>query len=311
MKRLLKTLDIIDKVFQYALIFLSILFAFLAFAEVFGKQLCENESTCYAIIAFLGGIIITLKIKVLENRKNIFEFIFLVVGLVANILLLVIAYVNGCKTDSEESVKAALLLLNATIWLDFIIFIRNTYIVIVTLGKEMHSSWKNKKEDTELAKKDLFVYWLKKKEKNKNVKLALTDKSCKKIDTSLTDEETNVNLATYGDAIIKQCLTGILYEKSIVDITKERSIYESDEYFVKKVAKHYDLLKYIKKDPGDSKMAKDYEYSKSRNGNSPYKYIATAVEAMIGAIYIETNDMEPIKKLVNSWRLLEYSDDEN
>ena len=310
MKKLLHTLDIIDKIFRFILVGLCIVIAFLAFLNILGKQLCENDSTCYAIIAFLGGIIITLKIKVLESRKNIFEFIFFILGLTANILFLVLAYLSGCKIDSEDSVKASILLLNATIWLDFIIFIRNTYIVIVTYGKEMHSSWKRRKEESELPKSDLFTYWLKKKEKNKNVKKALTDKSYKKIDHSLTDEETNINLATYGDSIIKQCLTGILYKKSIIGITEERAKYESDEYLVKYVAKHYNLLEYIQKDSKDTKMPNDYDYE-SKKGNNPRKYIATAVEAMVGAIFLETDDLEAITKMVNSWRYLDLPEDEN
>ncbi len=35
---------------------------------------------------------------------------------------------------------------------------------------------------------------------------------------------------------------------------------------------------------------------------SPDKFKATAVEAMIGAIYKETNDLKPIIELLDSWR---------
>ncbi len=292
---------------------LPVVFFFLAFTEAFGKQLCENNSTCYALIAFLGGIIVALKIKILDSKKillferRIVELVFFVLGIIVNVLFLITAYFLECNGKNEES----LLILNATIWLDFIVFVRNIFVVIIIYIGELCNGWKQRKLAIEVPKKDLFIHWLKREDKSNYVKRALTDKSYKNVNPSLKTEETNFSLATFGDSIIKMCLTDILYKKSIIDISKERAKFESDEYLVKKVAKHYDLIKYIIKDPNDQKMPKDYEYVVKKGGNNPHKYIATAVEAMIGAIYLETSELEPIKKLVNTWRYLDLPDDGN
>ncbi len=71
-------------------------------------------------------------------------------------------------------------------------------------------------------------------------------------------------------------------------LTEERAHYESDKYLVKYVAKQYDLLKHIKKDSKDENLPNDYDYENNESeNNNGHKYIATAVEAMIGAIYKE------------------------
>ncbi len=54
----------------------------------------------------------------------------------------------------------------------------------------------------------------------------------------------------------------------------------------------------------------NYDYikpQKTSGGNkkeSPHKFIETAVEAMIGAIYLETKDLNEINKLLDSWTKL-------
>lgn len=111
----------------------------------------------------------------------------------------------------------------------------------------------------------------------------------------------NTDLATYGDAVIKLALCEILLDKA-EKLTEEKSKYESDSFFVSKVARHYCLLEYIKKDPDDEKMPDSYEYERFEDKNkNPHKYIATAVEAVIGAIYKETNDMGSIISIVKKW----------
>lgn len=61
--------------------------------------------------------------------------------------------------------------------------------------------------------------------------------------------------------------------------------FETDEFFVTRIATRYDLLNYIQYDNEDEKMPKDYNYVKGKKGRNKHKYIATAVEAVIGAIF--------------------------
>lgn len=85
-------------------------------------------------------------------------------------------------------------------------------------------------------------------------------------------------------------------------LTEERAHYESDKYLVKYVAKQYDLLKHIKKDSKDENLPNDYDYENNESeNNNGHKYIATAVEAMIGAIYKEKTNLKSIKLLLKSW----------
>ena len=149
---------------------------------------------------------------------------------------------------------------------------------------------------------------LKKKETSKWVKIALTDKSYKclkqkgvkkKKDPDKYAEvhsiRDNQNLSTLGDAVIKLCYCDLLLEDE--KLTKTKEGLESDEVLVEKVAKHYDLIKYINKDDNNDKLPRDYAYKGER-----HKYIATAVEAVIGAIYKEKNgDLTQIKELLKSW----------
>lgn len=149
---------------------------------------------------------------------------------------------------------------------------------------------------------DLFEEYLDKKDSSELVIRALTDKSFRKIHPELDKDEINTDLATYGDAVIKLCYCELLLDKTD-KLTNEKAKYESDKYLVEVVAKHYDLLKFINRDVEDEKLAVDYNYDiyKSENRNRA-KYIATAVEAMIGAIYKETNkDLNPIIKLLENW----------
>lgn len=157
-------------------------------------------------------------------------------------------------------------------------------------------------------RQDLFQEYLEKKDKNELVQNALTDSSYKafaqngvkkKKDPdkfaevhSITD---NQNLSTLGDAVIKLCYCDLLLEDEKLTKTKEKL--ESDKVLVEKVAEHYDLIKYINKDDNNSDLPRDYAYK-----GEGYKYIATAVEAMVGAIYKDKNrDLKPIIKLLKSW----------
>ena len=158
---------------------------------------------------------------------------------------------------------------------------------------------------------DLFEEYLDKREESKWVKRALTDRSFKKESQekkgkTLPKDETNEDLATYGDAVIKLGYLDIMLDK-VKQPSQDKQKLESDEFFVTIIAKHYKLLNYIRIDSSDSKIAIDYVYNKKKepkksNARNPHKYIATAVEAMIGAIYIEEEKkLEPIIELLKEW----------
>ena len=160
---------------------------------------------------------------------------------------------------------------------------------------------------------DLFEKWLNDKD-SKLIKMALTDSSynnyrkrgVRKKDPNFKDVQidlpVNKDLAIVGDALINLVYSKYLFTKGIENFTEVKKDYVSDEHFVCNIAKHYNLLKYIKKDNDDKQLPNDYKYrtTQSRNGNS-HKYIATCVEAVIGAIYLETNDLESITELLMDW----------
>ena len=159
---------------------------------------------------------------------------------------------------------------------------------------DLFEEWLNKKDDSKCKKKDRE--W---------VRRALFDDSNKKVYEKKHCEpykgKTNSELATYGDAIIKFCYSKILFDNYAAkypNLTEAKKDYESDKVFVTKVARHYNLINYIDFDGDDGNLRQDYEYDKNVN---QHKYIATAVEAMIGAIYIVTKDLDEIIKLVETW----------
>ena len=148
-------------------------------------------------------------------------------------------------------------------------------------------------------KRDLFTDYLDKKGKNDLVDRALTDRSYKNVNHNLTDNDINDELATYGDAVIKLCYCNLLWEENVPNLTIAKEELECDKTLVNKVANHYELIDYIDRDKNDKNMPDNYEYDGDR-----YKYIATAVEAMIGAIYLDIGNKElnKITKLLDSWR---------
>lgn len=103
---------------------------------------------------------------------------------------------------------------------------------------------------------------------------ALTDSSFKNVDKTISDEKTNTELATYGDAIIKYCLCEILLD-DVTNISEKKKEYESNEYLVTKVACCYNLLDRIKRDK--TKKPNDYNYVSKKSSNNPHKYIATVI----------------------------------
>lgn len=151
---------------------------------------------------------------------------------------------------------------------------------------------------------DLFEKWLNRKNESEIVKRALTDTSYKnKLQRERKDPtKTNKELGTLGDSILKFCLS-IIYYDNCKNITEKKKEFEEDEFLVHRIARKYDLLKHIFLDDSNHDIPQNYDFQKPQiNGKkSPHKFIATAVEAMIGAIYLETNDLKGVTELVKSW----------
>ena len=140
---------------------------------------------------------------------------------------------------------------------------------------------------------------------------ALTDKSYKNKTThSQNNDEINFELATYGDAVLKLALCKVYWDmknagvKFSDNLSKWKEKHESDEVLVRVVAKHYKLLKFLKYDKkgnGKPKEQKPRNYKhKGQNDKDRHKYIATAMEACIAAVYIENGENEVIE-IVKKW----------
>ena len=136
---------------------------------------------------------------------------------------------------------------------------------------------------------------------------ALTANSYKNVDHSLEANDTNCELGTYGDALLKLAFCKILFVEDVSSITTEKQKYESDKVFVEIIARHYELLKYIHFDESDNNIPRDYNYRKppKKRKDSPSKYIATAVEALIAAIYLDNKeDFSLVLEIVKHWKKL-------
>lgn len=141
-------------------------------------------------------------------------------------------------------------------------------------------------------------------------KQALTDTSYKNIDHSLSDDDINAELATYGDAILKLALCKIYRDRKNAGIkfsdnlSKWKEKHESDEVLVQVIAKHYnllDFLKYDKEGNGKPEEQKPRNYKhKGQNDKDRHKYIATAMEACVAAVYIENGESEVVE-IVKQW----------
>lgn len=157
---------------------------------------------------------------------------------------------------------------------------------------------------------DLFTEWINKVNTSEWIRIALTDRSFKskyeKENGHRYEGPINANLATYGDNVLKLALSDLLFDVNDINLqlSEVKKRFESDEFLVTKVARHYDLIKVIIRNEGDEKMADNYDYKRGVSRNNAYKFIATAVEALIGAIYKETKDLDIIISIVKDWMKL-------
>ena len=112
----------------------------------------------------------------------------------------------------------------------------------------------------------------------------------------------NTELATLGDAVLKLALCDILFEKEEA-LTEAKKKYETDCVLVEVIAKHYDILCKLKFDKADINIPQNYDYENEDNKkNNKHKYIATAIEACLGAIWTETRyDFQKIRTIVEGW----------
>ena len=151
---------------------------------------------------------------------------------------------------------------------------------------------------------DKFLEWIENNQRHQ----ALIDKSHKNVSTrenkAPLNEHDNTELATYGDAVLKLALCEILWENKTEVLTEEKKKYESDEVLVTKIAKHYDILKCLLFDEKDEKIPQDYNYQREKkNDKNPHKYIATAIEACLGAMYMDKAiSWDDIIEIVKEWK---------
>jgi len=131
---------------------------------------------------------------------------------------------------------------------------------------------------------------------------ALTAKSYRNVDRTLNDEDTNEELATYGDAVLKLALCELLLDKvDALSVVKQR--YENDRVLVRVIGRHYDILRYLRYDESNPYIPTDYDLVK-REDDDNYKYIATAVEALLGAYYKEYRDYGAVLDIVMRFKTL-------
>lgn len=143
-----------------------------------------------------------------------------------------------------------------------------------------------------ITKGDLFLQYLQKD--HPLIKRALTDTSYKNYYLHNEKKEylgqTNKELATLGDSLLKTILCIRLLDEKI-PLSKSIEKYITDKILVKVIAKEYDLLKFMRYDQNDEKIPSDYLYSENEE---THKYIASAVEAMLGAIYLYNESLDEL-----------------
>ena len=139
-------------------------------------------------------------------------------------------------------------------------------------------------------------------EKTPEMRRALTDDTYKMVwqkehrsATTLPDSAVNSELATFGDAILKFLLAKKFFVMGVENITECKKNYESDRVLTTVIGRHYDIIRYLRFDREDKHIPKNYAYK----GDS-HKYIATACEAALGAVYLK-HGMRAARTVVDEW----------
>lgn len=146
---------------------------------------------------------------------------------------------------------------------------------------------------------DLFLDCLERLKDHPLMIRALTDRSRNNYlrKRHLSPVPNNVELATYGDAVLKLAFCDVLYGVDHLTIEKEK--YESDKNYVEVIGKRYDILRRMKYDSEDNYMPKTYIMHK-RDMN--HKRIATCVEAIAAAIFMIDRDIDEIIEIARFWK---------
>lgn len=146
---------------------------------------------------------------------------------------------------------------------------------------------------------DLFLDCLERLKDHPLMAQALTDRSRNNYlrKRHLPPVPNNVELTTYGDAVLKLAFCDVLYGVDHLTIEKEK--YESDKNYVEVIGKRYDILRRMKYDSEDNYMPKTYIMHK-RDMN--HKRIATCVEAIAGAIFMIDRDIDEIIEIARFWK---------
>ena len=113
----------------------------------------------------------------------------------------------------------------------------------------------------------------------------------------------NFELGTLGDAVLRLSLTLMFYENGDELISKKRARYESDKVLITKVAPYYNLRDVLRFDDEDPNKQHGYDYWEyTGDGDHPQKYLATAMEALLGAYYLDHGkDLDKIRPVVKKW----------
>lgn len=112
--------------------------------------------------------------------------------------------------------------------------------------------------------------------------------------------KTNKELATLGDSLLKTVLCSrFLDVKS--PLSKNVENYITDKILVEVIARNYSLIEFLEYDKLDPKIPSNYEYDENAD---THKYIATAVEAVLGAIYMINDSLEELKEIIEDWIIM-------
>lgn len=155
--------------------------------------------------------------------------------------------------------------------------------------------------------RDVFGEYL--KTKTDNLELAKTDSSYRN-KTSNQELVCNEGLATLGDAVLRLGLTHIIHEMDEDKISNMRQQFESDKVLVVRIGKYYHIRRLLKFDNKDKNKQHGYAWGSGRNSskdsdsknNHAQKYIATAMEACLGAFYLDNEmSMKSVLNVVSYW----------
>lgn len=283
------------------------------------------DSLGYTLIIFILGIIITLKIKILDHKepykpifinmaRNIFnkkscersnmsfrknEFIAFSVFTFLNVIYLASAYFSSCLDDKKMVISILLVFIS----FDFVVLVRNVFI----LGKiyideifkntKIEDSFETLKIDKDRVEAEMHSLEKIIKYKFYNIELLEKAMYAKKIGKGNNDEHANNAMATFGDSILKAILSQELFENGMNrgEITSKKSNLENNSVLYRIVNdKDSYIIDYAFH---DTKFFKDNPNAEELVSNSEHSQY---LEAIVAAIYYDSS-YERTKLWVNEW----------